>query len=66
MTTGTLRPPRFNRYLYIRLAFLAALLVAVFVLHAHGSTLVTLRVARIALIALLLLGGGALARRGRG
>jgi hypothetical protein len=58
-----LRPPRFNRYLYIRLAFLVLILVAVLVLHARGSTLVLLRVSRIALIALLLLGGGALARR---
>ena len=57
------RSPRFGRYLYIRLAFLVVLLLAVLVLHAHGSTLVVLRVARIALIALLLLGGGALARR---
>lgn len=57
------RPPGFNRYMYIRLGFVAALVVAVLVLHAHGSTLVVLRVARIALIALLVLGGGALMRR---
>ncbi len=53
----------FNRYMYIRFAFLIVLLVAVLVLHARGSTLMVLRVARIALIALLVLGGGALARR---
>lgn len=53
----------FGRYMYIRLAFVIVLLVAVLVLHASGTTLVVLRVARIALVALLVLGGGALARR---
>jgi hypothetical protein len=49
--------------MYIRIAFLVALLVAVFVLHASGSTLQVLRIARIAVVAALVLGGAALARR---
>jgi hypothetical protein len=53
----------FGRYMYIRIAFLIVLLVAVLVLHASGKTLVVIRVARYALVGLLVVGGGLLARR---
>ena len=63
-------PPRFARrrrrrriFLYLRLASLVALLVAVFVLHASGSTLVLLHVVRIALIGALLFSAGWARRR---
>lgn len=49
--------------MYIRFAFLAALLVAVLVFHASGTTLVVMRVARYVLIVLLVLGAGLIRRR---
>jgi len=47
----------------IRLGLLAALLVAAFVFHASGETLVIVRVVRYALIALIVVGATMLRRR---
>ena len=49
--------------MYIRLAFLVPVLIAAFVFHISGSTLVIVRIARIALVAVLVLAAGWLARR---
>ena len=54
---------RWRIFIYLRIATLVALLVAVFVLHASGSTLVLLHVVRIALIGALLLSAGWARRR---
>ena len=51
---------RFRKLMYLRVALLAAVLVAVLVFHAHGSTLAVFQVVRIALLVLILL---AVARR---
>jgi hypothetical protein len=47
----------------MRLAFVVVVLLAVFVFRASGSTLVVLRIARIAVVALVVLGAGWIARR---
>jgi len=57
------RRTRWRIFLCLRIASLVALLVAAFVLHASGSTLVLLHVARIALIGALLLSAGWARRR---
>ena len=57
------RRARWRLFLYLRIASLVALLVAVFVLHASGSTLVLLHVVRIALIGALVLSAGWARRR---
>ena len=57
------RRTRWRMFIYLRIASLAALLVAVFVLHASGSTLVLLHVVRIALIGALVLSAGWARRR---
>ena len=63
-------PPRYARrrtrrriVLSLRIASLVALVLAAFVLHARGSTLVLLHVVRIALIGALLLSAGWARRR---
>jgi hypothetical protein len=53
-----------RKYLYLRLALLAALLVAVFVLHLSGTALVVMRVARVALVIVVLLVARGLRMRG--
>lgn len=55
-----------RRFVYLRLALLVPLLLAVFLLHLSGTDLVILRVARIVIVVLVLLVGGQLrARRNR-
>jgi hypothetical protein len=54
---------RGGRYMYLRVALLAAALIAAFVLHASGETLVIMRIARWVLLAALIVGAGALSRR---
>ncbi len=41
--------------MYLRLAFLVPLLVAVFLFHVSGTALVAIRIARIVVVALVLL-----------
>jgi hypothetical protein len=57
------RRTRWRIFIHLRIASLVALLVAVFVLHASGSTLVLLHVVRIALIGALALTAGWARRR---
>ena len=60
------RRGRNQKLTYIRLASLVAVLVAAFAFHASGSTLAVVRIARIALVAVLVVGAGLIAqRRGR-
>lgn len=55
-----------RRRVLIRLALLIPILVAVFILHVSGTTLVIVHIARIVLIAsLLLIGGWLRAHRSR-
>ncbi len=54
-----------RQFLYVRLALLAVVLVAALAFHASGQTLVLVRVARYAVIAVLVLGAGAFQRRRR-
>ena len=61
---GSRRGRRGRVYLAIRLVLVVAFLVAVFAFHAHGTTLVILQVARVALLAAVL-GTAWLARRRR-
>lgn len=53
------RRGRHRKLIYIRLAFLVPVLIAAFVFHISGSTLV---IVRIALVAVLVLAAGWLAR----
>ena len=52
----------YRRFIMIRLALLAALLVATFVFHVGGATAVDLRIVRIAIVAAIVIGGGWLVR----
>jgi hypothetical protein len=55
-----------GKLMLMRLAFLIPILVAVFVLHASGTALVIMHIARIAVVALVaLLGGWLRTRRSR-
>ncbi len=55
-----------RRLMLLRFALLVPLLVAVFLLHVSGTDLVIIRIARIALIAaLVVIGGWFRARRSR-
>ncbi len=56
------RRGRNKNLLYVRLAFLAIVLIAAVGFHARGSTLVDLRVAGIVVV-VLVLGAGWVARR---
>jgi hypothetical protein len=56
------RRPRNRNLLYVRLAFLAIVLIAGVGFHARGSTLVDLRVVGLVVV-LLVLGAGWVARR---
>ncbi len=56
------RRGRNKNLLYVRLAFLAVVLIAAVGFHARGSTLVDLRVVGIAVVALVV-GAGWVARR---
>jgi hypothetical protein len=44
-----------RKFMYLRLAFLVPLLVAVFLFHVSGTALVAIRIARIVVVALVLL-----------
>jgi uncharacterized membrane protein len=55
-----------RKTMYVRLAFLIPLAVAVFVLHLSGTALIELRVARIVVVALLLFGFAWFRRRRNG
>jgi hypothetical protein len=49
--------------MYVRLAFLGALLAATFVFHVSGSTLLELRIARIVLVALFVVASARITHR---
>ena len=51
-----IRRTRHRNLIPVRVAFLVPVLVAAFVFHVSGSTLVVMRIARSVLVALLLLG----------
>jgi len=53
-----------RRLMYVRLALLGAVLVAVLVLHLHGSALHVLQVARIVIVMLILVAALRLRRQG--
>jgi hypothetical protein len=57
---------RSPRFLYARLATLVVVIIAVLAFHAHGSTLVVLRIAAIALVGVLVVAAGWFAGRRRG
>jgi hypothetical protein len=52
-----------RRTIYLRLALVVPVLIAAFVLHVSGETLVIMRVARIAIVAAFVAGGWWLRRR---
>lgn len=56
---------RSRKLLLIRLGLLGVLLVATFVFHVSGTTLVELRIARLVLLAALVAGVGWISRRRR-
>lgn len=56
---------RSRKLLLIRFGFLGVLLVATFVFHVSGTTLVELRIARLVLLAALVAGFGWISRRRR-
>lgn len=58
-----LRRNRSRPLMYAYIATLAVLLVAVLVLHVHGTTLAIIRVVRIAVIVAILAAGAVLRRR---
>jgi Flp pilus assembly protein TadB len=49
---------RFRKLMYLRIALVAAALIAVLVFHAHGSTLAVFQIARVALLLMLVLAVG--------
>lgn len=51
----TYRRGHLRKFMYLRLAFLVPLLVAVFLFHVSGTALVAIRIARIVVVALVLL-----------
>ena len=61
-----LRRNRSRPLLYLYVATLVVLLVAAFVLHASGTTLAIIRIARIVVIVAIIGAGAILRRRGPG
>ncbi len=59
------RRGRNRNLIYIRLVFLGLVLIAAFVFHARGSTLVDLRVVGIVVVLLVVGAGWVTRRRGR-
>ncbi len=53
---------RYRKLTYIRLALLVPILAAAVIFHASGSTLIAIRIVRIALVALVLLAAGGITR----